>query len=69
MSGDHRRPPSSRGGRFISSENAADLIALRQLIETGQVRPSSTGPSPRSCRTTIHDLIDGHAPGEMVITV
>ena len=31
---------SQKLGTFISSENAADLIALGQLIETGQIKPA-----------------------------
>ena len=37
---------SQKLGTFIASENAADLIALRDLIEAGKMMPASTGHIP-----------------------
>jgi NADPH:quinone reductase-like Zn-dependent oxidoreductase len=30
---------SQKLGTFVASENAADLVALRELIEAGQIKP------------------------------
>ena len=61
---------SQKLGTFISSENAADLIALRDLIEAGQIKPVIDQTYPLSeVATAIRDLIDGRARGKIVITV
>ena len=61
---------SQKLGTFISSENAADLIALGELIETGQVKPVIDRTYPLGdVATAIRDLIDGHVRGKIVITV
>ena len=57
-------------GTFVSSENAADLVALRELIEAGQVTPAIDRTYPLSeVATAIRDLVDGRARGKIVITV
>jgi NADPH:quinone reductase-like Zn-dependent oxidoreductase len=57
-------------GTFISSENAADLNALRDLIEAGKIKPAVDRTYPLSdAATAIQDLIDGHARGKIVITI
>ena len=57
-------------GTFVASENAADLVALRELIEAGQVKPAINRTYPLSeVATAIRDLINGHARGKIVITV
>jgi NADPH:quinone reductase-like Zn-dependent oxidoreductase len=57
-------------GSFVASENAADLVALRELIEAGQVKPAINRTYPLSeVATAIRDLINGHARGKIVITV
>jgi NADPH:quinone reductase-like Zn-dependent oxidoreductase len=57
-------------GTFISSENAADLNALRDLIEAGKLMPAIDRTYPLSdVATAIGDLIDGHARGKIVITM
>ena len=57
-------------GFFLASETAADLVALRELIESGQVRPAID----RSYRlpetaAAIRHLLDGHARGKVVVEV
>jgi NADPH:quinone reductase-like Zn-dependent oxidoreductase len=57
-------------GTFISSENAADLNALRDLIEAGKIKPAIDRTYPlRDAATAIGDLIDGRARGKIVITI
>jgi NADPH:quinone reductase-like Zn-dependent oxidoreductase len=57
-------------GSFVSSENAADLNALRDLIEAGKIKPAVDRTYPLSdAATAIQDLIDGHAGGKIVITI
>jgi NADPH:quinone reductase-like Zn-dependent oxidoreductase len=57
-------------GTFISSENAADLIALAELIEAGRVKSAIDRTYPLSdVATAIRHLTDGHARGKIVITV
>ena len=61
------RPCATIGG---AAENAADLVALRELIEAGQVTPAIDRTYPLSdVATAIRDLIDGHARGKIVITM
>lgn len=61
---------SQKLGTFIASENAADLVALGQLIETGQVKPVIDRTYPlRDTAKAIRDLIDGNVRGKIVITV
>jgi NADPH:quinone reductase-like Zn-dependent oxidoreductase len=55
---------------FVNSENAEDLIAIRELIEAGKVTPTvdrtfSLGEAPKA----IHYLVEGHARGKIAITV
>ncbi len=57
-------------GTFIASENAADLMALRELIESGEVKSAIDRTYPLSdVATAIRHLIDGHARGKIVITM
>ncbi len=57
-------------GQVISSENAEDLGALRDLIESGQVTPSVGGTYPLTdAATAMRHLIDGDARGKLVLTV
>jgi NADPH:quinone reductase-like Zn-dependent oxidoreductase len=61
---------SQKLGTFVSSENAADLVALRELIEAGRVTPAIDRAYPLSdVATAIRDLIDGHARGKIVIVM
>ncbi len=57
-------------GTFVSSENADDLMVLRDLIESGHIAPVIDRTYPLSdTATAIRHLIDGGARGKTVITV
>jgi NADPH:quinone reductase-like Zn-dependent oxidoreductase len=61
---------SHKLGTFIGSENAADLAALRELIEAGKVAPAVDRTYPLSeAPAAIRYLQEGHARGKIVITV
>ena len=54
----------------MASENAADLVALRELIEAGQIKPAVDRTYPLSeVAAAIRDLIDGRVRGKIVITL
>lgn len=55
---------------LVSSENRPDLLALRDLIETGKVTPliDRTYPLARAAEA-IGYLAEGHARGKIVITI
>jgi NADPH:quinone reductase-like Zn-dependent oxidoreductase len=55
---------------FISSENADDLIALRELIESGTIKPVVDRTYPlRDVAIAIRHLVEGQARGKIVIAV
>jgi len=55
---------------FIASENAADLLVLRDLIEAGTLTAAVERTYPLSeVAAAIDHLQDGHARGKIVITV
>lgn len=55
-------------GTFVASENAADLEALRELVETGAVRPAVDGVHPlEEVATAMRRLADGHPRGKVVV--
>jgi len=57
-------------GTFIASENAEDLVVLRDLIESGQVAPAVDRAYPLGeVAAAIRYVIDGHARGKVVITI
>jgi len=57
-------------GTFIASENADDLVALRDLIETGDVKPVLDRTySLNDTASAIRRLIHGQARGKIVITI
>jgi NADPH:quinone reductase-like Zn-dependent oxidoreductase len=59
-----------RLGAVIVSENAADLLVLAQLIESGQVTPVIDKTYPLSqAPDAIRYMQQGHARGKVVITV
>ncbi len=61
---------SQKLGTFVASENAADLVALRELIEAGQIKPVIDRTYPLSeVATAIRNLVDGHARGKIAITI
>ena len=57
-------------GTFLASENAADLVALRELIEAGTVAPvvERTWPLAEAGAAIAH-LLAGRARGKLVVTV
>ena len=61
---------SQKLGTFIASENSADLMVLKQLIESGDVTPAIERSYPLSeVPTAIRHMHDGHARGKVVINV
>ena len=55
---------------FISSENAKDLVVLKELIESGAVTPVIDKTFPLSeTPAAISYVDDGHARGKVVVTV
>nr|WP_123678870.1 NAD(P)-dependent alcohol dehydrogenase [Couchioplanes caeruleus] len=58
-----------RLGSFVASEDAAGLVELRSLLETGAVVPAvdRTYPLDRAAAAIRH-LLDGRAHGKVVIT-
>ena len=57
-------------GTFIASENADDLVVLRQLIEAGDVKPVLDRTYPLTdTASAIRLLIQGQARGKIVITI
>ena len=57
-------------GTFLSSENSEDLMALRELIESGKVTPAIDRVFPlREAPAAIEYLRDGHARGKVVVSV
>jgi NADPH:quinone reductase-like Zn-dependent oxidoreductase len=61
---------SQKLGFFIASENARDLVSLRELIESGQVTPAIDRSYPLGeTSAAIRHLLDGHARGKVVIEV
>ncbi|MDQ6783034.1 MAG: NAD(P)-dependent alcohol dehydrogenase [Actinomycetota bacterium] len=57
-------------GTFIASENAGDLVALRHLIEAGDVKPVLDRTFPLSdSASAIRHLMQGQARGKIVITI
>jgi NADPH:quinone reductase-like Zn-dependent oxidoreductase len=61
---------SQKLGTFVASENAADLTVLRELIESGEIRPVIDRAYPLSdVASAIHHLVHDGARGKTVITV
>jgi NADPH:quinone reductase-like Zn-dependent oxidoreductase len=61
---------SQKLGTFVASENAKDLIALRELIDSGRLEPAIDRSYPLSqIAAAIRYLLDGRARGKLVITV
>ena len=59
-----------RLGTFIASENGADLIVLKQLVESGQLTPAIDRTYPLSeVAAAIRYMQEGHARGKVVIAV
>lgn len=61
---------SQKLGTFVSSENADDLVDLRELAESGTITPAIDRAYPLAeAAAAIRRLQDGHARGKVVITV
>ena len=61
---------SQQLGSMIASENAADLVVLRELIESGQVAPVVVRTYPLSeTQAAVRRVQDGRAQGKVVISV
>ncbi len=61
---------SQKLGTFISSENAEDLIVLRDLIDAGKLTPAIDRSYPLSdVPAAIRHVFEGHARGKVVIAV
>jgi NADPH:quinone reductase-like Zn-dependent oxidoreductase len=61
---------SQKLGTFVASENAKDLTALGDLIDSGRLAPVIDRSYPLSeVAAAIRHLLDGHARGKVVITV
>ncbi len=57
-------------GSFMSSENGADLLVLKELIESGKVTPVVDRAYPlREAPAAIQYLTEGRAQGKVVVTV
>lgn len=57
-------------GGFMASENSADLIVLRELIESGKVLPAIDGAYPLSeAPAAIRYVQEGRARGKVVIAI
>jgi NADPH:quinone reductase-like Zn-dependent oxidoreductase len=55
---------------FITSENAADLQSLGDLIESGKVVPAVGRTYPLAAATAaVRHLLDGHARRKVVIGI
>jgi NADPH:quinone reductase-like Zn-dependent oxidoreductase len=61
---------SQKLGTFVASENAADLMVLRTLIEAGKIVPIIDRTYPLSeAVAAIRRMLDGRARGKIVITM
>jgi len=61
---------SQKLSTFIASENAADLRALRDLIESGKITPVIDRTYPLSqTQAAIRHVQEGRARGKVVITI
>jgi NADPH:quinone reductase-like Zn-dependent oxidoreductase len=61
---------SQKLGTFVSAENAEDLAAVRELIESGKVSPAIDRTYPLSeTPAAIRYVLEGRARGKVVIAV
>ncbi len=61
---------SQKLGTFVASENAKDLMALGELIDSGRLAPVIDRSYPLGeVAAAIRHLLDGRARGKLVITV
>ena len=64
------RSPASGSASFIASENAADLVALAELVESGAVTPAVDRTFPLAeAPDAVRYLREGRARGKVVVDV
>lgn len=57
-------------GTFVASENAGDLVALRELVDAGKVTPAIERAYPLAeVPAAIRHLLDGMVRGKVVVTI
>lgn len=57
-------------GTFVASENAEDLVVLRELIETGKISPVIDQTYRlHEAATAMRYMLDGHTRGKLTITL
>jgi NADPH:quinone reductase-like Zn-dependent oxidoreductase len=57
-------------GGVVNSENAADLVTLTELIESGKVTPAVDRTYPLSeTLAAVRHMVEGHAKGKVVVTL
>ena len=57
-------------GTFLSSENAADLDALRELVDSGAISPAIDRTYPLAeVAAAIRDVSEGRARGKVVVAI
>ena len=57
-------------GTFVASENAADLIALTEFVEAGQLAPAIDRSYPLDdVAAAVRHLLDGRARGKVVVSI
>jgi NADPH:quinone reductase-like Zn-dependent oxidoreductase len=56
--------------RYLSTPNHADLVTLKELVESGRLRPVIDRTFPlREVPAALHHIETGHAAGKVVITL
>jgi NADPH:quinone reductase-like Zn-dependent oxidoreductase len=61
---------SQKLSMFVASENSADLVILRDLIEAGKITPAIDRTYPLSqAPAAIRHVQEGRARGKVVITI
>ncbi len=61
---------SQKLGTFVASENADDLMALHQLVESAKIAPVVDRTYPLTeVAAAIRHLLDGHARGKIIVAV
>jgi NADPH:quinone reductase-like Zn-dependent oxidoreductase len=61
---------SQKLGTFVASENAKDLLALRELLDSGKIAPAIDRAYPLAeTAAAIRYMLEGRACGKVLITV
>lgn len=57
-------------GALVAKEKAEDLVALRELVESGQVTPAIDSTYPLTgTAAAIRHMLDGHVRGKVVVEI